>query len=64
MGLPLIAALQGSECHNFVTPESCFGYRPKVRRPGFLAGSAAFGTFGAGGLAPHIGQAAVSFLRS
>jgi hypothetical protein len=44
--------------------KSYYEYRPNVVRPVFLAGCVAFDTFAASGLAPHLGQATTSFLRS
>ncbi len=60
----LIAGVQGSGGHESVAPESFYEYCPNVVRPVFLAGCGAFGTFAASGLAPHLGQATTSFLRS
>jgi hypothetical protein len=60
----LIAGVQGFGGHESVAQKSFYGYRQNVVRPVFLVDCAAFRTFAASGLAPHLGQATVSFLRS
>jgi hypothetical protein len=65
----IIGAVSERSCsrpyaYEIEAPESFYDYRPYVVRPVFLAGCAAFGTFTASGLAPHLGQATTSLLRS
>jgi hypothetical protein len=47
-----------------VLTAASFGKRPNVVPPVFLTGRAALDTFGASGLAPHLGQATTFRLRS